>query len=164
MAEKPVIANNTPLVAFWAIGRLDVLHALFGEISISPAVRDEFLALEAASREQTLEENRWIRVVPLKQPARVRMLAGLDAGEAETLVLAEELDARLVLMDERKGRRYAERLGLPVTGTMGVLLLAKEEGVIERIAPVLRAIEENGLFIGNELKQKVLALAGETDA
>jgi predicted nucleic acid-binding protein len=53
---------------------------------------------------------------------------GLDEGEASVLALAEELDASLVIVDERKGRRYAKRLGLAVTGTMGILLLAKEQG------------------------------------
>lgn len=161
MPAKPVVTNNTPLVAFWAIQRLDILQSLFGEVLMPPAIRDEFLALQTELREQSLEQNPWIRVEKLARPARAKIFSGLDTGEAETLALAEEVEARLVLVDEKKGRRYAERLGLPITGSMGLLLMAKEAGLVEQVAPLLFALEEAGLFIGQELKEKVLTLAGE---
>ncbi len=161
MPKKPVVTNSTPLIAFWSIQRLDILQSLFGEVWIAPAVRDEFLALQTELREQSLEQNPWIRVVKLSRPARAKIFSGLDMGEAETLALAEEQDARLVLVDEKKGRQYAKRLGLRLSGSMGILLMAKENGLIEKVAPLLNAVEEAGLFIGLELKQKVLELAGE---
>ena len=161
MPDKPVIVNNTPLVAFWAIGRLDILRSLFDEILIPAAVRDEFLATEKESRRRTLREESWIRVVEVQNPRRTQSFVGLDTGETEVLVLAEEQGASLVLIDERKARRFAERMGLPLSGTLGVLLLAKEEKVISAIAPVLRKIQEAGLYFHSELIERVLQLAGE---
>jgi uncharacterized protein len=136
---KPVVVNSTPLVAFWSIARLDILQSLFGEIRIPPAVREEFLSAEKETRQKTLRDEPWIRVVELENPNRVGGFAGLDEGEAQVLVLAEEQDASLVLIDERKARRYAERLKLPLSGTLGVLLLAKEEGIISTIAPLVES-------------------------
>lgn len=65
----------------------------------------------------------------LQNPNRAGAFAGLDEGEAQVLTLAEEQNASLVLIDERKARRYAERLKLPLSGTLGVLLLVKEENI-----------------------------------
>ncbi len=161
MRARPVVANSTPLVAFWSIARLDILRSLFGEIPIPPTVREEFLSAEKETRRKTLREESWIRVTELQNPNRAGAFAGLDEGEAQVLTLAEEQNASLVLIDERKARRYAERLKLPLSGTIGVLLLAKEENIIPAIAPLLKAIQEAGLYLHNELVEQVLQMAGE---
>jgi uncharacterized protein len=161
MPARPVVVNSTPLVAFWAIGRLDILRSLFGEIMIPPAVREEFLSTEKETRRKTLRDESWIRVIALKSPNRTGAFATLDEGEAQVLALAEEQNASLVLIDERKARRYAERLKLPLSGTLGVLLLAKEERIIPVIAPLLKAIQEAGLYLHDELVEQVLHMAGE---
>ena len=77
------------------------------------------------------------------------------------LALAEERDARLVVIDERKGRRYAERMGLPRTGSLGVLLLAKQAGLIDSVAPSVAKLQEAGLFLSPELVRRALEIAGE---
>jgi len=159
--DKPVIANNTPLVALWAIGRLDILKSLFGEILIPPSVRDEFLATEKEARSKTLRDETWIRVVQIQNAKRTQAYVGLDTGESEVLVLAEEQNASLVLIDEQKARRFAERLGLPLSGTLGILLLAKEEKIISTVAPLIRKIQQAGLYFHNDLMERVLKLAGE---
>jgi len=100
-------------------------------------------------------------VVKLENPNRVGAFASLDEGEAQVLTLAEEQNASLVLIDERKARRYAERLKLPSSGTLGVLLLAKEEKIIPAISPLLKAILEAGLYLHDELVEQVLKMAGE---
>lgn len=161
MPARAVVVNSTPLVAFWSIGRLDILRDLFGEIAIPPAVQDEFLSAEKETRLKTLRDETWIQVVALQNPNRAAVYAGLDEGEAQVLVLAEEQEASLVLIDERKARRYAERLKLPLSGTLGVLLLAKEEGVISAISPLLKAMQEVGLYLHGDLVKRVLKLAGE---
>ncbi len=162
MPDRPVVLNNTPLVAFWALGRLDILRDLFQEVLIPQAVEDEFLAFEGSSRRQALEDAPWVRSVVLSYPRRARAYAGLDRGEAEVLALAEERDARLVVLDERKGRRYAERMGLPLTGTLGVLLLAKEAGLVESVSVCVSKLQEAGLFLSRELVQRTLEIAGES--
>jgi len=76
--------------------------------------------------------------------------------------LAEERGARLVIIDERKGRRYANRLGILLTGTLGVLLLAKERGLIALLAPLLDELHNAGLYLDPALVDQVLVLAGES--
>lgn len=123
MPDGPVILNNTPLVALSVLGRLDLLRPLFGQVLVPQAVLDEFLAVEAEARHGTLAAAPWILPVSLNEPRRALAYAGLDLGEAEVLALGEERSARLLVIDERKARRFAERMGFSVTGTMGLLLL-----------------------------------------
>lgn len=161
MHAGPVVVNSTPLIAFWTIARLDILRALFGEIVIPPAVREGFLSAEKATRTKTLREEAWIRVIEIEDPNRAAAFAGLDTGEAQVLALAEEQKASLVLIDERKARHYVERSKLPLSGTLGVLLLAKKEKIISAVAPILKAIREAGLYLHDELIDQVLQMAGE---
>ena len=161
MPAGPVVANNTPLAALWVLGRLDLLRELYGEVEIPQAVYDEFLATERALRQVALAQAPWILPWALDNPQRSRAYVGLDAGEAEVLALAEERGARLVIMDERKGRRFARRLGLPLTGTLGVLLLAKERGLIPSLAPLLAELQEAGLYLDSALVAQALRLCGE---
>ena len=155
-----VILNNTPLVAFWVLGRLDLLRDLYGEVSIPAAVRNEFLAVERDAREAALVGAPWIKTVTLRQPRRALVYTGLDEGEAEVLALADEVGG-LVVMDERKGRRYAKRLGLPLTGTLGILLFAKESGLILSVADALTVLQAAGLWLDASVIAEALRLSGE---
>ncbi len=86
----------------------------------------------------------------------------LDRGEAEGIALALELGADLVLLDEREGRRAAQRLGLRVLGVVGVLLEAKAQGELERVRPALDGLRQvAGFYLSDALYADVLALAGE---
>jgi uncharacterized protein len=161
MPDKPVVLNNTPLVALWTLGRLDLLRDLFQEVLVPKAVEDEFLATDEFARREALANAPWVKIVVLSYPRRAQAYAGLDRGEAEVLALAEELDARLVVMDERKGRRYVERMGLPLAGTLGILLLAKEAGLIDSVSEWTSKLQEAGLFLSTDLVRKVLEIAGE---
>ncbi len=163
MPDRPVVLNNTPLVALWALGRFDLLRDLFHEVLIPHAVEAEFLATQAESRQAALASAPWIKSVVLKNPRRALAYAGLDQGEAEVLALAEERDARLTVIDEKKARRYAQRMGLSLTGTLGVLLLAKEAGLIESVAAWMSRLQEAGLFLSPALVQEALKIAGEVD-
>lgn len=111
----PVILNNTPLIALWSLDHLTLLRDLYGEVIIPPAVYEEFLATERSVRQTALAEAPWIKITPLINPRQALVYVGLDLGEAEVLALANEQLARLVIIDEYKGRRYAKRLGLPLT-------------------------------------------------
>lgn len=157
----PVILNNTPLVALWSIGQLTILRDLFHEILIPPAVHEEFLTTERGVRQAALTEAPWIKTTPLANLRQALVYVGLDQGEAEVLALAGEQSARLVIIDEKKGRRYAKRLGLPLTRTVGVLLTAKAEGLIPALSPLIDQLLTEGLFLSNELIDRALELAGE---
>ena len=161
MRAGPVVVNSTPLVALWAIKRLDLLREIFGEVLIPQAVHDEFLAAETGQRAAALATAAWIKPVALAFPGRALDFTGLDRGEAEVIALADERQASLVVIDERRGRRHAIRLGLPVTGTIGLLLLGKEEGLLDEIGPLLTHFQTIGLYLHRDLIRQALVAAGE---
>ena len=85
----------------------------------------------------------------------------LDAGEAEVIVLASEIEAGLVIIDETLGRRFAKHAGLKATGTIGSLIKAKECGLIEIISPILDELQEKGIWISDKFKAKILSIVNE---
>lgn len=89
-------------------------------------------------------------------------MTDLDRGEAEVLALAQELPVDLVILDERLARRHARHLGLPLTGTLGVLLRAKQAQYIPALRPLIAAIREGGIWLSDTLVAEALRLAGET--
>jgi predicted nucleic acid-binding protein len=157
-----VVVNSTPIISLSTVQQLDLLRHLYGEVVIPAAVRSEVLAggpRKVGANE--LAERPWMKAFSLRDPGRANLLSDLDRGEAEVIALAQELQAGLVIIDERLARRHAERLGLSLTGTMGVLLKAKEAGLIDRLEPLIRKIRAAGIRLGNELVRRVLELAGE---
>ena len=157
-----VVVNATPLIALSLVGRLDLLHALYGRIVIPPAVRQE--VLDGKARAPGVEEvgsADWIMTRPLQCPAQARLIPDLDLGETEVLALALELNADLVIMDERLGRRHARRLGLPMTGTLGVLTKAKRKGLIPVIRPLIAGMQTRGFRLADDLIARALAMSGE---
>ena len=161
MPDGPVVANNTPLAALWAIGRLDLLHGLAGEVLVPAGLRDEFLPIEREPREAALGTAPWLEIASPTDPRLALAYTGLDQGEAEVLALAVERSARLVIIDELKGRRYARRLGLPLTGTVGVLLLAKEKELVDSVSALLDELGRAGLHLAPSLVAGAVELAGE---
>ena len=157
----PVIVNSTPLIALWSVNRLELLRDLFGEVLIPQAVHDEFLAVEPAARAQALTHATWIKPTFLAFPNRALEFNGLDRGEAEVLALADERQASVVVIDERRARRYATRLGIPVTGTIGLLILAKQDGLVDAVGPLLERLQAIGLYLHRDLVRHALITAGE---
>ncbi|MCP4426269.1 MAG: DUF3368 domain-containing protein [Chloroflexi bacterium] len=161
--NRIVISNTTPIISLALIGQLNLLEALYGEIVVPTAVASEILAGgQARIGMQEFQHAPWFKHVPLIDPRRADLLVDLDRGEAEVIALAQELNATLVILDERLGRRHAQRLGLTVTGTLGVLLKAKQQGVIAEIKPLIEQLQRGGIRLGRPLVAKTLRLANET--
>jgi uncharacterized protein len=159
-----VVSNTSPLTSLAAIGHFDLLRALFGKIHIASGVWEE---LNKGGRRHPgsseVEGASWVEHHDMGDSHLVVALRrDLDRGEAETLALAVELRAEIVLLDEQEGRHAATRLGLRPLGVLGILLEAKKLGAIEEIRPFLDALRHRaGFFLGEQLYRQVLEQAGE---
>ena len=159
--EKPVISNTSPLIGLSALNLLPLFRDLYTEVLIPEEVQDEFLETQRDLREAVLKSAPWIKIAPLQNPESIAAHEGVDLGEAAVFALAEERHARLVILDDREARRYARRIGLPMTGTVGILLEAKERGLVNAVKPLLNVLLENGIRLGPSLINEVLQQAGE---
>jgi uncharacterized protein len=160
LSPDPGVSNTTPLIILVGVGLLDLLPTLYHEIRIPEAVFAEFQVGRARhSGSPDLATLSWLSIHTVAQDPAIP--AGLDAGEAEAIALARTLHARVILPDERRGRTAAERLGLPVAGSLTVLLEAKRQGHVPLIAPVLDQMIAQGRRISPRLRDEVLRRAGE---
>ena len=159
-----IVSNTSPIINLACIGRLDWLPMLYGEIVIPPAVFHE-ITVAAPNSPGAVEVRTaaWIRQYSVNNPPLVAsLLLELDPGEAEAIACALEVKAKLLLIDERRGRLVAHRLGLSVTGLMGVLLLARKRGLTDSIRPSLDDLRRvAGFWISDALYRRVLEEAGE---
>lgn len=156
-----VVSDTSPLISLHAIGRLDLLEALYHEILIPDAVQREYLRQDAVDSRQ--RERPWLvgRKGANAQAADI-LKTQLGAGEAEAIALSLGVTADLLLMDERRGRHTAERLGVRCLGTAGVLLHAKQRGLIVALRPELEALSSQADFwLADSVQRTLLALAGE---
>ena len=162
-----VISDTSPITNLAAIGQLDLLHQLYTTIIIPVAVYQEMVAVDrlvpGAVEVQTLS---WIQTQAVANAQRVIDVQtsedNIDLGEAEAIILAMELKANLLLMDERRGRSLAANYGLSVTGLLGVLLQAKRNGCISAVKPVMdQLIEEADFRVSRQLYATVLQTASE---
>lgn len=159
-SSDPVVSNTTPLIALAGVGLLDLLPSLYGDIWIPQAVFREYdLGRATHPGSPDLAQVPWIvvhqvRLHPSVPPA-------LDPGEREALSLALAQPVRLVLIDELRARRVAAQLGLPLTGSLAVLLEAKQHGLLTAIAPIIDQMIAQGRRISPTLRRHVLDLANE---
>ena len=155
-----IVSNTSPISNLAAIGQLDLLQQIYGNVIIPPAVERELLNSgdtdPAALAVQALD---WIQT---QSVTNLRLLeTNLDAGETEAIALAVELNAYRLIIDERQGRKKAIELGLRVTGLLGILLAAKQLGLIPTIRPLLDDLIANGFWIRQQLYAEILQLSGE---
>ena len=162
-----VVADTSPLFYLAKLGRFALLRELYGRVHVPPEVWRETMAggrVEPALAPifRTAEADGWLvisSVTALSSEPRVR---GLDSGEQEAISLAKQLGAKLII-DEKRGRTVAAQLGLTVTGTLGVLVDAKLNGLIPALAPELAKLrKETGFRFSEKLAQLALRRADES--
>lgn len=159
-----IVSNTSPITNLAGIGQLELLHQLYGFITIPQAVYNEMATIgrtvPGALEVQTLS---WIMVQPVTDSNQVEGLrAVLDPGEAEAIVLALELNAELLIIDERPGRAIARQNNIPIIGVLGVLLEAKQQGSIAAVKPLVDwLINELAFRVSSQLYEAVLQSAGE---
>lgn len=158
-----LIADSGPLIALAKLGLLDLPARLFGRVVMPVTVFAECQAqawlADAEAIRAAVEGGNLEVLADIDWPADVET-PRLDAGEMAVLSLATLLGAT-VLMDERRGREAAQKLGLPVVGVCGLLLKANRLGGIGALAPLLERLHPEGYFISPELTAHVLSQAGE---
>ncbi len=159
-----VVSNTSPLTNLASIGQFDLLYRLYPNINITDGVWDELNAMENRwPGGEEVAAARWIKRYSVRNQLLVNALRrDIDCGEAESIVLAIELEADLILLDEKEGRHAAQRLGLKMVGVVGILLEAKKKGFVDTVRPHLDALRQvAGFYLKESLYQYVLNLAGE---
>jgi len=146
-----IIADSTCLIGLERIDKIDLLPQMYSQVIIPPQVQKEF-GLSFA----------WLIV---KNPQNIGMINSLklmvDDGESEAIALAYELGYRLVV-DDKQARNIAKRLDIEIIGTVGILVKAKQLGLIDQLLTILEALENKEFYLSQSLKTEALILVGET--
>lgn len=162
---REIVADTGPLIALARVERLGLLQQLYGRIVVPSAVHTELAIGSDRPGARVLAKafaEGWIGVRALVDPGAGRELARfLGPGEAEAIALAEQENARFLVIDDAGGRRIARRRGVHVVGVAGVLLVGKSRGAIAAVGPILDALSKAGYRLSPRLVAGVLAKAGE---
>ena len=156
------ISNTSPLLYLYRIEAIEFLPKLFGKILIPMAIVDE---LEVGKKKgfdvPHVKEYKWLRIEnPRNMPSEWLSL-DLGPGELSVLALAFEKKDYIVLLDDSLARRTAKTAGLRVWGTLRILLEAKSKGMIKKIEPYVQRLSKSGMWLSDEIRQRILNLAGE---
>lgn len=152
MPDNVIIADSSCLIALSNIEHLNILHHVYGQIVITPEVETEFGSILPP----------WIKVEAVLDKTRIMILElELDKGESSAIALALEKKDPLLIIDERKGRNVALKMGIKITGILGVLIRAKEAGFVEKVGPIIDELENIGFRVSRALKENILKKVDE---
>ncbi|KOR36477.1 MULTISPECIES: DUF3368 domain-containing protein [Planktothricoides] len=159
-----VVSDTSSLCNLALVNHLNLLAQLYQMVIIPPVVADE-LAIAPDSRITHILSQQWIQKKSLQDSSLAEQLQrtqGLDPGESYAIALAVELKADTLLIDERLGRREAQKLGIPIIGILGILIRAKQRQLIGEVKPVMNSLIRDANFrVSSQLYQEILALAKE---
>ena len=158
-----VVADTTPLSELAKVGLLSLLPELYREIIIPQEVYSELLAGNHPAA-QIVPTAQWLKVISVSNRQYIFQLkagTGLDLGESAAIILAEELNCDQLLIDERAARRVALSKNLPIIGTVGILIVAKQRGHLSGVKDALDNLITNGTRLSPVLYQHALMIAGE---
>ena len=129
-----VVSDTTPLISLLKIKRIGLLEKLFGEVVIPQAVFTELTVdIRFDEEAEVIKNEKFISVKEVSNMASVNILkraTGLDQGESEAIVLSDEIQADILLMDEAKGRKISDQMGIHIMGTIGILMVAYEDDIL----------------------------------
>ncbi len=161
-SEEIIIADSSPLIGLARIGHLSLLPRLARRIVAPRSVWDEVTAARAdAPGAADVAAQPWIEVLEADPPDVAPLLILVGRGEAEAIALAQREPAAVLLMDDLRARKLAERLGLRRMGTVALLGQARRENLIPKLKPALDALVANGIFIAPKLIDAALKEVGE---
>jgi predicted nucleic acid-binding protein len=149
---KTIVSDTTCFIVLTNIGELELLQSTFGEIITTKEVVQEFGE----------ELPNWVIVKSATDKYRQRILeTQVDRGEASAIALALEFPESMIILDDYKARKIAENLGLEITGTIGVIIIAKKRGIINSIKPYLEKIRATNFRLSEEIEMQALKEAEE---
>lgn len=152
-----IVSDTTPLISLLKINRLNLLEKLYGSVFIPKAVFDELTSNKKFHTEADLiSAANFIECKEISDTTALKILRRitlLDLGESEAIILAQELNADVLLMDEAKGRRVAEQLGIKISGTLGILIDSFESGLLSAsdVNECLDTLQKSGRRISGHL-------------
>lgn len=157
------VCNTSPLILLAKIHRLDLLNRLYKQVIIPPAALRELEAKPAqeAKRVRALLRSRKFHLQKASKRVLREIPRDLGTGEREAIALALESKADLVILDDQQGRQVARARGLAVTGTIGLLIEAREQGLIPSIRRELDRLIEAGIWIDERFYHRILQEFGE---
>lgn len=142
-----IISNTSCLIVLDNIGMLDVLKELYGKVFITEEVSKEF--------GKTVPD--WIEVRKVRDNKYLKLMKNfIDLGEASTIALAVETDDIVIILDDLKARKLAQKLNLKITGTIGVLVKARKRNIITSTQEVLNRLKNEGFRISDEIEKEFL--------
>ena len=159
---RKIIVNSTPIIILGNINKLSILKEIYKEIIIPKAVFDEISAKSDKAKSSLLQNQDWIKILEVKDKTNRKIYQSkLHNGEVEVMMLAQEISADLLIIDDNTAKKTAKFLGLTVTGTLGVLLKAKSLKIIKEIKPILEEMLQKDFYISENLIKIVLKSANE---
>ncbi len=164
MKEKnTIVADASSLIGLARIGKLHLLYDLYGEVVIPQAVYDEVVCEYKQASEEIRLAN-YLKIVEAKDTDLVNILLGyLGKGEAEVIALSKEIKADIVLVDEKRARKSARRVGFKVMGILGLLLVAKKKGLIPLLRPFIDELLREGFRLSDQIIETALEKAEEQE-
>ena len=157
-----LVVNASPLIALAEIGYERLLSALAKSVLVPTAVEAEILAGPQGDPARRLLEHGWAQTVePTIVPAQV-IEWGLGSGESAVLAVALETPGSTAVLDDAAARTAARSLGVPVIGTLGLIVRAKQHQQLSSAATVIAQLKSAGLYLDDQLVRVVLQQIGET--
>ena|SRR3989338_5521158 len=155
-----VASNTTPIISLSSIQRLELLKLLFKQIYIPKAVYHEIKTKKLFGYKEIDAD--WVKVMEIKGRKYLGFLLNdLDMGEAEAIVLAKEIEADILLIDERIGYDIAKSQNIFAIGTLTVLLMAKRKGLIQSVKPLLNEMIQKGRWYSEKTCKGFFEKIGE---
>jgi len=149
---KTVIADSSCFIILFNIGELELLTKVYGEVLTTAEVASEFAEPLPA----------WVKIKAATDKYRQQILEiQLDKGESSAIALALETPGCTLILDDNKARKIATYLGIEITGTLGVIIKAKQKGILPSVKPCLEKIKTTNFRLTDDLFQYALKEAGE---
>lgn len=156
------VVNTSPLQYLFRIHHLQLLKDLFEVVLVAEGVRTELeQGRSLGFQVPDLSQVTWVQVLAAAPGPLPPELEGLGQGEAETILIAKQQKAEWVVLDDWEVRRAARKLGVQVIGTIGILAMAKEQGLIAVVKPLLADLTGAGFWLSSKVQRDILELAGE---